>query len=77
MKIEQRDETLTYKRAIKADKVRLVLDWLLEFRFSSLDFLAKLLGSRADFMFDFFNRILNREVWCRNLPMPMPAMVVT
>ena len=61
MKIRQRDLNLAYKPAIKMDMVMLVLDWLLEFRFSSIDLLARRLGSRADFMYGFFNRILKQD----------------
>ena len=41
MRIEQRDWTLTYTRAIRDDKRRLVLNWLLEFQFSSVELLAR------------------------------------
>ncbi|MDE0405900.1 MAG: hypothetical protein OXI53_11400 [Nitrospira sp.] len=37
MRIEHRDLTLTSTHAIRDDKRRLVLDWLLEFRFSSVN----------------------------------------
>ena len=45
MLIEKRDTSLKYPKAIKEEKTRLVLDWLLEFRFSSIDLLAKRIGS--------------------------------
>lgn len=44
MRIEHRDLTLTYPRAIRDDKRRLVLDWLLEFPCSSIERLAWRLG---------------------------------
>jgi hypothetical protein len=49
MLIEPRDRSLKYPRAIKQDKLRLVLDWLLEFRFSSLDVLAQRIVSRVNY----------------------------
>ena len=42
MRIERRDPTLTYPRPIREEKRRLVLDWLLEFQFSSVDLLGSL-----------------------------------
>lgn len=45
MKIENRDNSLTYNFAIKRDKTKLVLDWLHEFRFSSIDIIAKRIGA--------------------------------
>ncbi len=39
MRIERRDPTLKYPRAVREEKRRLVLDWLLEFQFSSVDLL--------------------------------------
>lgn len=45
MIIEKRDPSLKYTKAIKQEKVRLVLDWLLEFRFSNFECLAKRIGS--------------------------------
>jgi len=45
MHIEHRDPTLRYPRAIRADKRRLVLDWLREFRFSTREVLAQRLQS--------------------------------
>ena len=58
MLIEHRDTSLKYTRAIKQQKIRLVLDWLLEFRFSSIDLLAKRLGSNAINANRFFNSLL-------------------
>ena len=45
MRIEHRDPALTYTRAIREDKRQLVLDWLLEFQFSSVELLARRLGT--------------------------------
>ena len=58
MLIEHRDKRLKYPRAIKQEKIRLVLDWLLEFRFSSIDLLARRLGSNAIYLNRFFNSLL-------------------
>jgi hypothetical protein len=59
MKIENRDPSLKYPRAIKDEKTRLILDWLLEFRFSSIDLLARRIGSNSVNSNRFFNSILN------------------
>ena len=58
MLIEPRDRSLKYPRAIKQDKLRLVLDWLLEFRFSSLDVLAQRIDSTAVNENRFFNSLI-------------------
>lgn len=59
MLIEPRDRSLKYPRAIKQDKLRLVLDWLLEFRFSSFDVLAQRIDSTAVNENRFFNALLS------------------
>lgn len=58
MIIENRDSSLKYPRAIKDEKVRLVLDWLLEFRFSSIEFLANRIGQSSVNANRFFNGLL-------------------
>lgn len=58
MIIEKRDLNLVYPRAIKEDKTRIILDWLLEFRFSSIDLLAKRIGSNSVNSHRFFNSLL-------------------
>lgn len=58
MRIEHRDRTLTSPRAIHAEKRRLVLDWLLEFRFSSITLLAQRIGSTRRGMADFFRALV-------------------
>ena len=50
MRIEHRDPTLTYPRAVREEKLRLVLDWLLEFRMSSFELLARRLGLTSKFL---------------------------
>ncbi len=62
MLIEQRDTSLKYPKAIKEEKTRLVLDWLLEFRFSSIDLLAKRIGSNSVNSNRFFNSLLRDGV---------------
>lgn len=62
MLIEKRDTSLKYPKAIKEEKTRLVLDWLLEFRFSSIDLLAKRIGSNAVNANRFFNALLSDGV---------------
>jgi AraC-like DNA-binding protein len=57
MKIEHRDRNLKYPSAIRQEKIRIVLDWILEFRFSSIDLLAKRLGSNSVNEHRFFNAI--------------------
>lgn len=44
MLIVHRDPSLKNPRAMRREKQQLVLDWLLEFRFSSVDLLARRLG---------------------------------
>lgn len=62
MLIERRDSELKYPKAIKDEKTRLVLDWLLEFRFSSIDLLAKRLGSNSVNSNRYFNALLKDGV---------------
>jgi len=58
MLLERRDDALRYPKAIKDEKTRLVLDWLLEFRFSSIAILADRLGSNAINSNRFFNSLI-------------------
>lgn len=44
MRIVHRDSSLKYPRAMRREKQQLVLDWLLEFRFSSVALLARRVG---------------------------------
>lgn len=62
MKVENRDPNLVYPKAVKDEKTRLVLDWLLEFRFSSIDVLAQRIGSNAVNSNRFFNTLLSDGV---------------
>lgn len=62
MIIEHRDPALNYPRAIKDEKTRLILDWLLEFRFSSIDILAARIGQTPTNANRFFNGLLNDGV---------------
>lgn len=59
MIVERRSADLKYPRAIRLEKMKLVLDWLLEFRFSSLDLLAKRLGSNVTNCNRFFNSLID------------------
>src|SRR5690606_20062500 len=47
MIVESRNPDLKYPRHVREEKVMLVLDWLLEFRFSSIPILAARLGQTA------------------------------
>lgn len=60
MRIEHRDPTLTYPQAIYHEKRRLVLDWLLEFRCSSSELLARRIKSTPATAYPFF-RSLKRQ----------------
>ena len=62
MRIERRDPTLTYPRAIREEKLRLVLDWLLEFRVSSVELLATRLGLTSQSSYKFFRSLLNDQI---------------
>ncbi len=62
MRIERRDPTLTYPRAIREDKRRLVLDWLLEFQFSSVELLAQRLGLTSHSSYKFFRALLDDQL---------------
>ena len=62
MRIEKRDLTITYTRAIRDDKLRLVLDWLLEFQFSSLDLLARRISTTTRSSYDFFRSLLKQHL---------------
>jgi hypothetical protein len=58
MLISFRNTELTYTMDIKDDKTNIVLDWLLEFRFSSIDLLARRLDSNAANSNRFFNTMI-------------------
>ena len=62
MRIEHRDLTLKYPRAIREEKLRLVLDWLLEFQFSSVDLLAQRLGLTYQSSYKFFRALLDDQI---------------
>ena len=57
MRIEHRDPTLTSPQAIYHEKRRLLLDWLLEFRFSSYDLLARRIDSTPATAYPFFRAL--------------------
>ena len=62
MRIERRDSTLKYPRAIREEKRRLVLDWLLEFQFSSVELLARRLGLTYHSSYKFFRALLDDQI---------------
>ena len=62
MRIAHRDPTLKYPRAIREEKRRLVLDWLLEFQFSSVDLLARRLGLTSQSSYKFFRSLLDDQI---------------
>ena len=62
MRIERRDPTLKYPRAVREEKRRLVLDWLLEFQFSSVDLLAHRLGLTPQSSYKFFRALLDEQM---------------
>ena len=62
MRIERRDPTLKYPRAVREEKRRLVLDWLLEFRFSSFHLLAQRIGTTYRNSYDFFRSLLQEHI---------------
>ena len=62
MRIERRDPTLKYPRAIREEKLRLVLDWLLEFRVSSVELLAQRLGLTYHGSYKFFRSLLDDQI---------------
>ena len=62
MRIEHRDPTLTYPPAIHHDKRRLVLDWLLEFRFSSYELLARRIESTPANAYPFFRSLKRKGI---------------
>ena len=58
MIVQHRNHDLKYKRAIKADKLSIVLDWLLEFKFSSFDILAERLELKVTSCLRFFTDLV-------------------
>lgn len=62
MLIHTRNAELKYPRAIKEEKTKLVLEWLLEFRFSSIDLLSKRIGSNPVNANRFFNALISDGV---------------
>ena len=59
MRIVHRNPALKYPRAICRDKQLIVLDWLLEFRFSSFALLAQRLGLTCQTSYKFFRLLRN------------------
>ena len=58
MHIEHRDPTPKYPHAIREEKTLLVLDWLLEFRWSSFELLATRLDMRSKTSYKFFRALV-------------------
>ena len=58
MHIEHRDPTPKYPHAIREEKILLVLDWLLEFRWSSFELLATRLDMRSKTSYKFFRALV-------------------
>ena len=57
MRIVPRNHSLRYPRAVYREKQELVLDWLLEFRFSSFALLAQRLGLTCQTSYKFFRSL--------------------
>ncbi|MDQ3234065.1 MAG: hypothetical protein M3Q07_19835 [Pseudobdellovibrionaceae bacterium] len=62
MLVEMRNPELKYPRAIRAEKVRIVLLWLAEFRFSTLEILSKRLGLELSTSRSFFLDLIRENV---------------
>jgi len=62
MIVKFRDESLKYTMDIKKEKINLVLEWLLEFRFSSVDLLARRLNTDMGNSYRFFNSLVKDGV---------------
>lgn len=60
MEINFRDPSIKYPLGIRDDKTLIVLDWLLEFRFSSYDVLASRIDSTATNSNRFFRLLVER-----------------
>lgn len=58
MKIEKRDKTQRNPQAVKSQKVRILLKWLLEFRFSTFDVLSTVLESNKTNLNRFYNGLI-------------------
>ena len=58
MHIEHRDPTPNYPHAIREEKILLVLDWLLEFRWSSFELLATRLDMRSKTSYKLFRALV-------------------
>lgn len=62
MIVRKRDKDLKYPKAIKNDKMLIVLDWLLEFRFSSIELMSVLLESNTVNQSRFFKSLVDDGV---------------
>ena len=69
MRIVHRDPSLKYPRAIYREKQQLVLDWLLEFRFSSFALLAQRLGLTLPHVLQILSLRFATTGSCNGLPM--------
>ena len=59
MKIENRNFEIKNTILIRDQKIRIILDWLLEFRFSSTEILSKRISSNKINTNRFFNKLVN------------------
>ncbi len=62
MKIEKRNKSLKSPRDIKHDKMKIILDWLLEFRFSSVSVLAETIEHPIENSRRFFNLLIRQGI---------------
>lgn len=62
MKINFRDSSLRYPMAIRDDKTLIVLDWLLEFRFSNYEILASRIDQSSANANRFFKRLADNQL---------------
>lgn len=58
MKIERRDRTEKKPQAVKSQKMRILLKWLLEFRFSTFDILSSVLEAKTANLNRFYNGLI-------------------
>ena len=59
MIVEERDLSLTHPWLVNKDKIKIVLDWLLEFHFSTIDLLAERIGQKKTNANRFFNKLIS------------------
>lgn len=59
MVVQHRNSQLKYVHDIKKNKMLILFDWLIEFRFSTMDILSQRIGSKPTSSYRLFKQLIN------------------